>query len=153
MESTLSSLIQGGILISVLWSRETNGRIQRKEESEAERREAGNPKECGGGRGGKMALSSCCCQPDLFPGALGAVPVPALSNSDTAFRRLCSQATGSDSCPCRFLKCHPWKQHFHLPGAHTLCLWLSGHLVPFSQLPKIGHRWVTIVSTLWCEKS
>lgn len=96
---------------------------------------------------GKAKQTSCCCQPRPVSLSSGSPPIPALSNSDAAFGRLCSQPTLSDSCPCHFLKCHQWKRHFHLPGVHILHVWISGHLVPFSQLPKIGHRWLTIVST------
>lgn len=39
------------------------------------------------------------------------------------------------------------ERHSLFPGGHTRYLWLSGHLVPFSHLPKIGHRWVTNLST------
>lgn len=39
------------------------------------------------------------------------------------------------------------ERHSLFPGGHRLHLWISGHLVPLSHLSKIGHRWVTILST------
>lgn len=39
------------------------------------------------------------------------------------------------------------ERHFLLPGGHTHYLWISGHLISFLRLSKLGHRWVIILST------
>lgn len=106
-----------------------------------------------GGGCGEGRLTEGYYQPNLFPSSLGAGPVPALCDNDIAFWRLCSRSTLRDRCPCRILVCHQRKTFSSLEstGVHMLCLWGSGHLVPFSYFSKISQRWVTILSTslLW----